>query len=72
MNDTDSLLVLRLTRLRQQPKTVRGRCILYYASLHNRPCMRTFIFGVFATFAMVHTLAFCLMLQACYEVSDSL
>ena len=69
MNDTDSLLVFRLQRLRNQPKTIRGRCILFYASLNDRPCARIMLAIGFIFFVMAHALAFCSMLYACYSVS---
>ena len=69
MNDTDSLLVFRLQRLRVQPKTFRGRCILFYASLNERPCARILLATAFTLFIMAHTVAFSSMLYACYEVS---
>ena len=69
MNDTDSLLVFRLQRLRAQPKTVRGRCILFYASLNERPCARITLALAFILFFMAHCLAFCSMIYACFEVS---
>jgi hypothetical protein len=69
MNDTDSLLVFRLQRLRNQPKTVRGRCILFYASLIERPCARITLAAAMIAFVMVHCLAFCSMVYACYGVS---
>ena len=72
MNDTDSLLVMRLHRLRNQPKTFRGRCILCYATLSARPCARILLFLAFTVFSLLHTLSFCAMLYACYDVSDSL
>mmetsp|Transcript_41737 Transcript_41737/g.54968 ORF Transcript_41737/g.54968 Transcript_41737/m.54968 type:complete len:146 (-) Transcript_41737:1584-2021(-) len=67
MKDTDSLLVFRLRSLRNQPNTCRGRCILYYASLEERPCTRTIVFLIFTLFTMLHTLAFCAMLYACFS-----
>ena len=70
MNDTDSLLVFRLQRLRNQPKTIRGRCILFYASLNDRPCARIMLALGFILFVMAHALAFCSMLYACYVVSQ--
>ena len=70
MKDTDSLLVFRLRNLRNQPKTMRGRCILFYASLEERPCARTMLFLAFTFFLMLHTLAFCVMLYTCFEVSQ--
>ena len=72
MNDTDSLLVFRLQRLRNQPNTIRGKCILFYASLEHRPWMRVFLAVFFAVFVLCHSLSFCIMIYECYCVSCSL
>ena len=69
MNDTDSLLVFRLQRLRNQPKTIRGRCILFYASLNERPCARIVLALVFYLFVLLHSISFCVMIYMCFEVS---
>jgi len=71
MNDTDSLLVFRLQRLRIQPKTLRGRCILFYASLNERPLARVFLGLAFTLFVFAHALWFTVNLNACYDVSNS-
>ena len=69
MNDTDSLLVFRLQRLRNQPKTIRGKCILFYASLNERPCARITMTIAFFLFVLLHSISFCVMVFICFEVS---
>lgn len=69
MMDTDSLLVFRLQRLRNQPKTFRGRCIVYYADLNERPCIRVLIVLLFTLVVMIHFLWFSIQLYACFGVS---
>ena len=75
MNDTDSLLVFRLQSLKKQPKTIRGCCILWYASLNERPCMRVFLVTVFSIFTLIHSFSFLAMLYLHFvhwEVSNLL
>ena len=67
MNDTDSLQVYRLQSLKRQPKTIRGCCILWYASLNDRPCMRIFLVSVFSIFVLIHSFSFLALLYLHYE-----
>ena len=69
MNDTDSLQVMRLRSLRIQPKTIRGKCILFYASLNEKPCVRIMLATAFFLFILLHCGCFCVMVYYCYEVS---
>lgn len=71
MNDTDSLLMLRLRSLRAQPKTVRGRCILWYASLSERPFTRFCTAGFFALLTALHAMWLCLVMLNLFLVSRS-
>lgn len=68
MNDTDSLLVFRLKSLKTQPKTVRGRCIVFYASLNHRPVARVLLATLFALVALAHSLWFVMLLKPCLLV----
>ena len=68
MNDTDSLLVFRLQRLRNQPRTIRGRCILFYASLNERPFARVMLALAFTIFVLSHAIWFTVNLNSCFEV----
>ena len=69
MNDTDSLQVMRLRSLRIQPKTIRGKCILFYASLNEKPCARITLAVAFFLFMLLHCGCFCVLVYYCFEVS---
>lgn len=68
--DTDSLLVHRIATLMKQPNTVRGKTILWYASLNDKPGTRIVVVMLFVIFIMIHFIAFVALLKAAYQVSD--
>ena len=61
--DTDSLFKRRVQLLYRQPKTVRGRCIVWYAQSEKSPCRRVLLVLFFTLFVMCHTVWFVLMLK---------
>jgi hypothetical protein len=68
--DTDSLLVHRIATLMKQPNTVRGKTILWYASLNDKPGTRIVVVMLFVIFIMIHFIAFVALLKAAYQVSN--
>lgn len=69
MQDTDSLLVFRLQKLRNQPKTMRGKCIVCFAHMNGRPKQRILLASLFILFILLHTVGFCLEIIFCFMVS---
>lgn len=69
--DTDSLLQHRIASLMKQPDTIRGKTIMWYASLNNQPGTRIVLFMLFVIFVLVHLIAFVCMLKIEYEVKNS-
>lgn len=69
--DTDSLLVHRISSLLKQPNTVRGKAILWYASLNDKPGSRIVLMMLFVIFIMIHFIAFVALLKVFYQVSHS-
>ena len=67
--DTDSLLVHRIAALVKQPNTVRGRTILWYASLNDKPGTRIVLHMLFVIFILIHFIAFVALLKIEYRVS---
>jgi hypothetical protein len=61
--DKDSLWRHRISQVVKQPNTVRGRTIVWFASLQERPYARLCLYASITLFVLVHLLAFCLLLQ---------
>ena len=68
--DTDSLLVHRIASLMKQPNTVRGKTVLWYASLNDKPGTRIVLHMLFVIFIMIHFIAFVALLKIAYQVSN--
>ena len=66
---TDSLLGHRILQLMKQPDTLRGRTILWYASLNDKPGTRIVVVMLFVIFIMIHFIAFVALLKIAYQVS---
>ena len=67
IKETDSIRVYKQQRLR---RTCRGRCIVCYARLQDRPCSRVLLFLTFTIFALLHIASFCAILFFCFSVSS--
>jgi len=66
--DTDSLLVHRIATLMKQPDSLRGKTILWYSSLHDKPGTRIVVVMLFIIFIMVHFIAFVSLVKIGYVV----
>ena len=56
--DKDSLYKQRVSKLLQQPNTVRGRTIMWYAAKDKKPCQRIAIIAFITLVVLLHTVWF--------------
>ena len=61
--ETDSLFKRRISQVIQQPNTLRGNTIVWYAKQENTPWKRILLISGLSVFVMVHALAFCILLR---------
>lgn len=66
---SDSLLARKLKNIRQQPNTIRGKMILWYASLADKPHTRFALMLGLSIFCGLHLFAFVWMLDYDTQVS---
>jgi hypothetical protein len=58
--DADSLKQHRLKKVKRQPNTCRGQCILRHAKYASQPCLRYTIVAAIALTVFIHLLLFCI------------
>ena len=61
--DADSLKSQRLKKLRRQPNTCRGQCILRHARLATKPYLRLTILTAISVAVYIHLLVFCILIR---------